>query len=412
MKIYILLFIFSFSAFAREIKIEDVSKYVGSKNYVVLENAQLTYQSQEAVGFARNNLLPQLNVWDVAGIAFSWSNALGVVQDIAPFLVPANWFRVKEQKILFEAQKFGYNAVWANQIAVSKALFYRLDHDIKLLSSIKKNIKDLGNIHTILKTREIFGGAQIGDSKILEQRILELQDDQKRIEYLIAEEKSKLKYILAIGAEEDISLKAIDLELETKPFLEFNKLYPVALTKSPEIKQFKEFIKVIPQIKKEVRFSFLGTSSISRGVGGGIFDDIPVQRGLGFGAGNTMAILRSKEEIMKLQLIGVEETIKNQLKVLVEIYNSDIDYYRNLKDRVQLSKMIQQSYLERLQMGQTISVWDIVDASRGLMNSELQYNSLISRFLDTNEKIERNLMQGDYSFLPNFEELLKAASQK
>lgn len=413
MKYLTLLFIFliSIPSFAFEVKIEDVSKHVSSKNYVVLENAQLTYQSQEAISFARHNLLPQLNVWDIAGIAFSWTNALGVVQDIAPFLVPANWFRVKEQKILFEAQKFGYHAVWANQIFTAKSLYYRIDHDQKLLGTINQNIKELELIHSILKTREIFGGAPLGGSKILEMRILELTDDQKRIEYLVSEELAQLKYILAIPAQNDIVIKALEISLSDKPDLDITKLYSIALGQSPEIKQYREFIKIIPQIKKEIRFSFLGTNSISRGVGGGVFDDLPVQRGLGFGAGNTMAILRSKEAIMKLQLLGIEETIKNHLKVYVEIYNSDINYFKILKNRIQDSRMIQQSYFERLQMGENVNAWDIVDASKSLMSSQVVFNSLISRFFDMNEKIERNLMSGDYAFLPDFEKLLAAVPE-
>ncbi len=410
MKFILLCLVFCQQLYAAQIKVEDVSKIVSEKNYVVLQNAQITYQSKETVSFARHNLLPQLNVWDVAGIFFSWTNALGVVQDIAPFLVPANWFRVKEQKILFEAQKYGYHAVWANQIFIGKTQFYRLSFDEKLLQTIRDQILDLNSLYLILKTREMLGQSPLGQSAILSSKISSLKDDEKRLEYLVATTKAELKYILAIPAQEEITILSPALSIEQQFPYDFHAIYGTALEHSPEIKQFKEFIKVIPQIKKEVRFSFLGTSSISRGVGGGIFDDIPVQKGLGFGAGNTMAILRSKEAVMKMQLTGVEETIKNQLRVLVEIYNSDLIYYPQVKSNLEQAEKIYKSYLERLQMGQSLDIWELVDARDQVIQTQMTLNSLAARHFDTKEKIERNLMAKDYSVLPNFEEQLKEVS--
>lgn len=405
--IWLTLLLCSTQLAAVEIKIEDVNERVSTRNYVVLENAQLTYQSREAISFARANLLPQLNLWDYVGVIFSWTSVLDAVTDIAPFLVPANWFRLKEQKILFEAQRHGYHALWANQILSAKGLFYRLQHDESLLQLLQEQKEELSQFHTIIKTREIFGGARPGDALVLEKKMLELENDQKSLEYLIAEEKSHLRYMLAVDAAEDVTLVPVSVNVDERVPLDFHKVAATALERSPETKQFREFIRVIPHIKKEVRFSFLGTSSIARGVGGGIFDDIPIQRGLGFGAGHTLAILRSKEEIMKLQLKGIEETIRNQLRVLVNIYNSDLDYYRQLQHRLIMTKNILASYHDRLSLGESVDVWDIVEASKSVMNAEIQLQALMSRVLDNSERLERQLMSGGYTRAPKFEDLVQ-----
>lgn len=85
-KILIMILFFStIKTYSQTVNINDVAKIVKERNYLVLENAQMVYQANEAIDFARKNLLPQLNVWEVTQVAFSWVNVLGIVQDILPF---------------------------------------------------------------------------------------------------------------------------------------------------------------------------------------------------------------------------------------------------------------------------------------------------------------------------------------
>jgi hypothetical protein len=407
----IVLLLSCFTLSATEVALKDVARAVSKKNYIVLENAQLLYQSKESVNFARSNLLPQLNLWSFADLAFSWTGVLGLVNDVAPFLVPGNWFKLKQKKILHEAQRHGYHALWANQILTAKSLFYRIDHDQKLIHAIDKNISSLKEFHVIVKAKEEFGGTNVGDSKVLEQRIFELVDDKKRIEYLLKEEKNELKYILGIKSSKDITIKPLRVDLTKKSDLSSSKLQTKSISASPEIKQYSEFLRVIPEIKKEIRFSFLGTSSLNFG-GMGVFSDLEIQKGLGFGAGNSVGILKSKAEVLRLQKEGISESIKKQIRVLTEIYNEDLDYYDSLSAQLALSESIQESYIERLQLGDTVNIWDIVDSTKSMMNAELQINSVISRHFENFERLERHGLSGDYSSLPNYDELIKVAEEE
>ena len=98
--------VFSGFVFAQEptvITLSDVANHVKKQNYEVLQNAQRVYQARETINFSRRSLMPRLNLWSIATVVIDWRSAIGLVDEIAPFLVPNNWLRVKQSEILYLA---------------------------------------------------------------------------------------------------------------------------------------------------------------------------------------------------------------------------------------------------------------------------------------------------------------------
>lgn len=101
--IAILLFTLNYAhAEEKVISLDEVASKVKETNFTILENAQRIYQAKETITFSKRNLLPKLNLWNVLKLPFDWASAIDMVQDIAPFLVPNNWFRVSQSKLQFE----------------------------------------------------------------------------------------------------------------------------------------------------------------------------------------------------------------------------------------------------------------------------------------------------------------------
>ena len=176
------------------ITLNDVVSKVSQENYTVYANALRVYQARESVKVARMNLLPRLNIWRIASAATGGvSGLLGVVEDIAPFLVPSNWFRVREQRLLYVADMEGYRALWANELMSAKMLYVHLLLDKSLLSHIEQSRQELLSIDEIVKMRELLGGAPHGASRDVEIRMLGLQEDKRSLEVLIEEEMLKNK---------------------------------------------------------------------------------------------------------------------------------------------------------------------------------------------------------------------------
>ena len=133
------------------ISLDQVAQKVKETNYSVLENAQRVYQAKETINFSKRNLLPRLNFWNILKLPFDWASAIDIVQDLAPFLVPNNWFRVSESKLFYLAQKEQYRALWANEVMTSKLLYINTLRDIDFLSLLENQSRQLKELIDINK---------------------------------------------------------------------------------------------------------------------------------------------------------------------------------------------------------------------------------------------------------------------
>ena len=390
------------------ITLGDVVKKVSSANYLVLENAQKVYQAKEAIAVARGNLLPKLNLWKIITMPLTLLGALAGAEDVAPFLVPANWMRVEEQKLLYLAQNESYRALWANEVMTAKTLYVHLMVDLSLYDHVEKNEEELARILDIVRARERFGTAKPGGSRNIEVRLLALKEDKRALAVLIAEESSLLSYIMGFKSDVELVLTPLELpDFETLEPLEYADFEFRALDTSPEIRQLGHVIKAADYVKREVTFSFLGVSTMSRGVAGGVFDNLPITSGLGFGTGGSMKIVKAQKEILKIQSRGVEETLKRRLKLLVDIYNLDLENYRNLKRRAELTQSIVDQLYDRLRFGDPVEADELVKASENHIDADTAFSGVKFRIITNEDKLARMIFFGDYSKEPAALEVAK-----
>lgn len=404
------------------ITLDDVVKKVNSTaNPNVHEAALRVYQAKESVQVARMNLLPRLNLWKVAGATIDIAlgvvtgsgagiatGALGVVEDIAPFLIPANWYRKAQAKHLYLADWEGFRALWANEIMSSKALYVHLLLDQALLDHVEQSQAALEKLYKLVAIREALGGAPKGASQDIEVRALALQEDRRALESLIAEEETLLAYLM--GYSTNVTVKPAGVEMpdfESLEPLNYSDFEFRAVDSAPEIRQFSHFINAADSMKGEVMYSFLGTSSMSRGVAGGIFDSLPLQSGLGFGTPASLRMVAAQKRTLEVQKQGIEETIKRHLKLLVTNYNLDLENYANLKKRVDLTGAIENQLYERLELGQDVDMINLIEASRNHIQADTSFFAVKFRFLANEDKLSRLIFHGDYTKQPVVIESLK-----
>lgn len=395
------------------ITLDEVVRKVSTENYNVYSNALRVYEARESIQAARMNLLPKLNIWRIAGVAVdstlgNYASALGLIGDIAPFLVPANWFRVKAASILYLAEQEGYRALWANELMTAKALYFHLLLDQSLFDHIRQSERALRDLLVIVGSREMFGGAPQGASRDIEVRLLALQEDIRALEVLMGEEETLLSFMMGYPGGVTVMPSPVEMPV-------FEILQPLyyadfefrAVDTSPEIRQFDHFIAASDSVRKEVIYAFLGASGMSRGVAGGIFDNIPIQDGLGFGAPAAMRIARARKEILKTQRKGVEETIKRHLKLLVKQYNLDLENYASSKRRVELTVAANDQFHERLSLGQDVSMLELIEGSRNHIQADTAFFAVKYRFLTNEDRLARLIFHGDYTKEPIVIESLK-----
>jgi hypothetical protein len=390
------------------VKLSDVVARVSSSNYLVYENALKVYQAKSNIEKARADLLPKLNIWSLAGMILDPLSIVEKIPDVAPFLVPANWFRLEEVKLLYLAEKEGYRALWGNEVHIAKTLYKHVLFDEKLLSHVQLSIQELDKVYKIVKTRETFGGAKPGTSRDIEIRILGLKEDEANLKILSALEHDELTYMLAYSTDEIVTLEAIDLPVVENLSPINPKEYEFrVLSTSPERRQFDHFFSVLNQIKKEIDYAVLGVSQTSRGVAGGIFDSIPIPSGLGLGREAAVKILNAQKEIMKTQKTGVEETLKRQLRAVGLQYNSDLANYENFKRRVILSKESKDSIIRRIKLGENIDVIELSESSRNQILAETALYTVQYRVMNSTDRLQRLIFDGDYAMNPPLIDSLK-----
>lgn len=404
----LLLSLSSAAAEKQKIELPDVVKRVSTNNFKVYENALKVYQAKTNIEKARADLLPRLNIWSIAKIIIDPTSILDMISDIAPFLVPANWFRLEEIKLLYLAEKEGYRALWGNEVHIAKSIYTHLVFDERLLQHVQSSIVELEKIHRIVKTRETFGGAKPGTARDIEIKLLGLQEDEQNLQLLVKLELDELSYALGYSSDTDLALAPVTMPV-------FESLKPIqskeyefrVLSMSPERRQFDHFLSALSQVKKEIEYSFLGGSNMSRGVAGGIFDNLPSGNGLGFGNGAALKIVDAQKEIMKTQKLGVEEILKRQLRAVANQFNSDILNYSNFKRRVELSRESKNALIRRVQLGENIDVLELSESSRNQIQAETALFAVQFRTLNSQDRFNRLIFNEDYSMSPPLIDSLK-----
>lgn len=404
----------SASAGIVELKIEDVVKKVSNDNFLVIENAERVYQKKENIKFSRASLLPKLNLWNILKLPAIFIDPLAIgdiIQDVAPFLVPANWFKVSQSKHLYKAQKEQYRALWANEVNTAKLLFVSVYRDHSLLKLVSEKSIKYEEILEIARSRNVFGNGNIFSYNLIKDRYLALTEDSRSLKNLTYSEVKQLQFLAGINNEEDVTLVTPSLpSLEDAKPIEFSKIIFKAIDASPEVYQYQHLLNALSTIKGEINFSILGASTFS--VGDGVFDHIPIQDGLGFAMGSSVRIAKSEGRILRTQLKATIETIKRQVNVLVNEYNSLIENYELTQERGALATANYNAMMDHIAIGGNLDVMAMMEVLDNLYASKVLLMSYKYRFSDLVEKMKRITFTGDYATGPSREIKLNKGALK
>lgn len=387
----LLLFGFSANAAVYPVTLEDVTTKITKENYFVLENAERVYQAKSTVQLARRNLLPKLNIWNIVESASNGPIGLiGIVADICPFLVPNNWFRVGEEKLLSEATLNGYRALWANELLNARGLLLQAGLDEKLLEQVRENAKDLDALYSMVRTRETIGSIPAGSVKQFEVRQLSVQEEVRGLEKVIQDNRSQLAYMLGFpGNDEAVPTQIRYLDPRDAKPIAYSDYEERLIGSAFELRQYDALLKAADKVKKGRYFNFLGTSSLSRSAAGSVFDGLPQQDGLGFGLGPSVRIVKSEKKILEIQREAVRETLKKNLKVLVESFNLDLLSREDAMKRVEKTNSIWKLLTDRARLGANVGVFELVEASRNRVEAISAYHAIETRLLLGFDRLNR-----------------------
>ncbi|MEY4616345.1 MAG: hypothetical protein RJB66_1305 [Pseudomonadota bacterium] len=390
-----LAFLMSMGASAAVIDLNTVTERAKKKNYTVLQNAEMLYQSKMTMVKSRTDLLPSLNLWDILNSVTGFE--VNLIEDLCPFLIPSNWFRKAENELLYQADKLGYRALVANEVMNARAIYWRILHDQDLVQILDEHIKELDSILEAIRIREEIGVVPVGTTRELKIRQLGLKDDWNQLRLLYQRELLSLTMALGYPAEQHHIIRKDELKMiDRVGRVGFENELKYVLALSPELQQFDYFVRVIPNLRGEVYFAIMGAGKASRGLPGGVFDSLPTLNGLGFSQAPVLKIIASQERLLKLQRDGVRETLKRQWQGFINEFTIGLERRANLADRIRLTNQAKDYIEEKIKRGESLNLFELLDISRSLMETQIAYVALqyhLRAQLDIRDRLQ---FQGGY----------------
>lgn len=286
-----------------------------SKNITLLQALHNVQNSKLNVSMARSKLLPSLNLTTLLPALSNPTFLLGSVTFLFPFLVPANWAVLKQQKELLEADRVSYKALQLNILSNSLSLYYTYLNDIKVQKIFAEQSETLGKLYSSLKRQsDVLGNVTSEDLGMSHAQWEESKIRASKLQELLVEEKAGLRTLLGLplGSEltaEDITLAPSDYESKT--------VFEVAehsLAISPEVSQLNFLINAARAGKFSKLFGFLSTSVLAGtgSNGSSPFENLKVSGGFTFGMDNLVNLKIANNSIESLQLRGDQLKMENE----------------------------------------------------------------------------------------------------
>lgn len=395
--LFLLYTTFSFAQVDVPVKLQDVAEKIKTSNLGTIEGATRVYNSRQQIKFARASLLPKLNIWRLASVIVDWKSAADVItQDLVPFLIPGNWQRKKQAKVFAEATNESFHSLSKNTIFHAKLQYFQLQQDVyqyelqeKLLSEVDKSIDSIaGQIHF---KPEVFQWHQ----ELLYQKTL-IESDLVNLNQLIWQERQQLSISLGFTSDDVIlAEKFVPMKLVFSLPEELSK---DSLEASCELKEYDHLIRVSKTVKKEINWNVFGVSDISRGSGGGVFDAIPIQDGLGFGSGASFKIHKSQVELLKKQRDGVVQVLNRQKQNIQKNLKSIEAELAVIKKRTQLIKKELEQAQTQISFGTEISPAYLVTIKQKNVLNDVEQIAGYFKYQVELEKLKRLNGIEDYDF--------------
>ena len=359
-------------------------------NYSVSQEAERVFQAKQNIGVARGNLLPRLNVKSLVGVFTQ--DYLSIVGSLFPFLIPSNWYKWKQTKQLFQAERFSFASLRGNEMSAVEGLYYLLLRDQMVLNRLKNQIAWMKETQQGLQKEESIGTTYTGAAEYFGASIVLLERDRIGLEALIKNEYGQLSQSVAlpplngITKLTEVSFPSSLLDVEV---LDPYKFYKDAQEKSYEIKTLNHLQEAAKYTEREVLFDFLNPDS---------------NGGLGFGTPYQIRIGKSKQAEVKKKVEETYSLIELKASVIANQYNQALDTYKVANQGLNLTEKRLKWLINRhLQGDGTMDEEEFVDQLAELHFKMVGYladqDTSVQMWLFAKSTLDRLLLRGFYGTL-------------
>lgn len=287
------------------------------KNYSIRANAEKVYRARQQIRVAMGRLLPSLNFGTImAGVQMDYFD---LVPSLLGFLFPSNWFRWKESKLYFQAERRNYAIMIANEINAVESLAYRV-HSIKVLEQIYVfYLEKVNGIVEVAQKRKAAGEDTADISLKFENIALKMSHDIAVLRNEIRKQSSNLANAIALDLTNnwdsfDIAPIALP-DLSDKHPLDSEAYLSEVFRKSLEIKAFAFLRKAAKYSRYNRSFQFLSPNGDADG-------------SFGFGYFAFVNIGKSKEREIEVKQEELNSNLKTATRKAISDYNLSLKLFK------------------------------------------------------------------------------------
>ena len=367
----------------RCLSIDEIITRSKKNSYGSRKQVETLFRSRQSIKMKISRLLPSLNISLLgSGLIQDYT----VLPSLVGFLFPSNWFRWKESKLFYLAERESFISLLANQVIESQELYYYLHQEMIDAEIYKHHYEQMGVLIEYFKKNLPEGEST--DFKISRIQALE---SQSKIKSMVLNNDFKdtlplLAHIIALDVEEDWDSNSIQYiplpKLENMEDMDFRPYYVDTIEKSHEVKALK-YLQIASKYSRKSRvFEFLSP------LGG-------TDNSLGYGYLSSLKIEKSNLKTLQIKEEETCSLLKVNIHAQVLNHNaSKLAYLESLKGRQ--SAMTQLStVLKNLEEKKELDIDKLTEALYLAVNFDLQKNQAQHYYMVSLAKIKRLLWEGD-----------------
>ena len=365
--------------------LEELRKRAIEQSFDSRAEFERVLQARLAARGAYLNLAPHFTLNTILGfLTFSWMSIIKSAGDLAPFLLPTRWFRIREAKFQSQADYKGWLVMRADAGCLTEGLMYSVLRDRKSVTVLGQTRAQTVKLRDEIKLREELGIERPDASLVLSAVIGSVDNALLMLNEGIRAEMSATAQAAGFMNPDAISeIKAPEtLTIVGAQKLDKEPLKIPVIAKSLELQQMDSLINVAQVNRRERYFSWMDPSGGEGALGFGFFDYLRV------GQSKVRELFDRRAELQSTLLQKLSNSV-GEINMAVDLYQLST----NLSDlhRRRIARMNQD-----LALGTTISLYEMSSALQEQMRADLAVINAEYSYYTSLGKLNRLLFQNGY----------------
>lgn len=344
-------------------------------------------KAREFVGVRRGMLFPSFNL----RITLDWSS---YIQDVIPFLFPANWAKRDQAVSLAEAEKFNLLTTVANQVVGAQELYFIINRENFNTAVLESHLRFFDGLIKIVKT--LVEGRQIAQEGLHRLRSEYATDalTLTKIKKLQQEVYPKLAQAMALNGDwENLVIEPLPLpDLAAVKPIDPQDYFNTVLVRSYALQSFAWELDAARHGTRARRSEFLSPDSTK-------------EAGLGIQYPHYIRIGELTVGSVTVRIAQYESQLKQWLFQAAVAHNRSLEMYQRSQEGVSETKKALLLMIGRLEAAEGIDITDVLITTDKLLSLQQEQIFAQHEYLNAKAQIGRLILEGPFyadigSFLP------------